>query len=70
MIPKHMNCVEYTRAWEEAGYLYIQMEWCDMSLEEYAKKNQPIPEKELWHIMLDILLVCRLYIYSWWKRQC
>jgi membrane-associated tyrosine/threonine-specific cdc2-inhibitory kinase len=57
MIPKHDNCVEFVGAWEEDGYLYIQLELCRTSLEEYTVENHDITQDKLWDILLDVLLV-------------
>jgi membrane-associated tyrosine/threonine-specific cdc2-inhibitory kinase len=58
MIPKHDTCVEFIGAWEEDDYLYIQLELCRTSLEEYTEVNHDITEDMLWDILLDVLLVC------------
>jgi hypothetical protein len=58
MIPKHDNCVEFIGAWEEDDYLYIQLELCRTSLEEYTEMNHDITQDMLWDILLDVLLVC------------
>lgn len=57
MIPKHDNCVEFIGAWEEDDYLYIQLELCRTSLEEYTEVNHDITQDMLWDILLDVLLV-------------
>jgi hypothetical protein len=57
LIPKHDNCVQFIGAWEEDDFLYIQLELCRTSLEEYTEMNHEITQEMLWDILLDILLV-------------
>ncbi|PNF42335.1 hypothetical protein B7P43_G03678 [Cryptotermes secundus] len=59
MIPKHDNCVEFVGAWEEDDYLYIQLELCRTSLEEYTEVNHDITQDMLWDILLDVLLAVK-----------
>jgi hypothetical protein len=82
MIPKHDNCVEFIGAWEEDDYLYIQLELCRTSLEEYTEENHDITQDMLWDILLDILLVCFnfsiqpfqieiiVYYFKYFSEQC
>jgi membrane-associated tyrosine/threonine-specific cdc2-inhibitory kinase len=58
VVRKHDNCVDFVGAWEEDGYLYIQMELCRTSLECYTEVHHQITEDVLWDILLDLLLVC------------
>ncbi|XP_070566515.1 membrane-associated tyrosine- and threonine-specific cdc2-inhibitory kinase-like [Ptychodera flava] len=54
-LPKHANCVQFYKAWEEKGHLYIQTELCDQSLQQFAETNHDIPEKTIWNILIDLL---------------
>ncbi|XP_021927368.1 membrane-associated tyrosine- and threonine-specific cdc2-inhibitory kinase isoform X2 [Zootermopsis nevadensis] len=59
LIPKHDNCVQFIGAWEEDDYLYIQLELCKTSLEEYTEVNHEITQDMLWDILLDVLLAVK-----------
>ncbi|XP_071442640.1 probable protein kinase DDB_G0291842 [Hetaerina americana] len=58
-IPKHPNCIQMYRAWEENGYLFLQLELCELSLAEYTLSHHKIPEKMIWNILTDIALALR-----------
>lgn len=49
----HPYCVRYYQAWEQKGYLYIQMELCEMgSLKDYLEElDGPLPEKQIWRYL-------------------
>ncbi|EDW37520.1 GL16314 [Drosophila persimilis] len=51
----HENCIRFIRAWEQYDRLYMQMELCRESLEQYLLRCQQIPEERIWHILLDLL---------------
>jgi len=58
MLPPHPNCVMFIQAWEEDGYLYIQQELCDRTLEQDMKvnySNKSIPEPKCMDYLLDLL---------------
>ena len=58
MLPPHPNCVMFIQAWEEDGYLYIQQELCDRTLEQDMKvnyANKSIPEPKCMDYLLDLL---------------
>ncbi|XP_044741015.1 membrane-associated tyrosine- and threonine-specific cdc2-inhibitory kinase [Chrysoperla carnea] len=55
MIPKHPNCVQLYRSWVEDGFLYLQLELCNTSLEHFASRNHNISEEMLWNILADML---------------
>ncbi|XP_069693385.1 membrane-associated tyrosine- and threonine-specific cdc2-inhibitory kinase-like [Periplaneta americana] len=59
LIPKHNNCVQFIRAWEEDDYLYIQLELCRTSLEEYTLVHHELTQAMLWDILLDIALAVK-----------
>lgn len=64
---KRIGCnehfVKFIRAWEEHERYYIQMEYCVMSLAEYAAELHCFPEGQLWDILIDMLLVsCIIYV--------
>eukprot|EP01137_Pigoraptor_chileana_P012226 Opistho-2@64362 len=50
----HPNCVACVDAWEESGYLYIQMELCERSLKDYSESLHVLDEDELWDFLADI----------------
>ncbi|KAG2237514.1 hypothetical protein INT48_005550 [Thamnidium elegans] len=51
-------CVDMMNAWEERGFLYIQLELCSSgSLDKYIKfKERKIPEEIVWRIFREISL--------------
>ncbi|XP_058824287.1 membrane-associated tyrosine- and threonine-specific cdc2-inhibitory kinase [Topomyia yanbarensis] len=53
---EHENCVKLYQAWEQEDRLYMQMELCKGSLEDYAREQRFIPEDKIWSILLDLLL--------------
>uniref|UniRef100_A0A914RJ67 non-specific serine/threonine protein kinase n=1 Tax=Parascaris equorum TaxID=6256 RepID=A0A914RJ67_PAREQ len=55
LLPKHPNLVEFIRAWEERGRLYIQTELCEYSLSDYAEREHNIPEEQLWYYFSDLV---------------
>lgn len=59
----HEHCIVLHKAWEEDDRLFMQMELCHGSLEdyarEYAKENKRFPEDEIWSFLLDLLLAIK-----------
>ncbi|CAI2326849.1 unnamed protein product [Caenorhabditis sp. 36 PRJEB53466] len=55
LLPSHYNLVEFKRAWEEAGRLYIQTELCEMSLLTFCTHLHQLPEATLWNVLIDLL---------------
>lgn len=59
----HEHCITLHNAWEEDERLFMQMELCRGSLEDYArdyaKRNQRIPEDDVWSFLLDLLLAIK-----------
>ncbi|XP_055638031.1 membrane-associated tyrosine- and threonine-specific cdc2-inhibitory kinase [Toxorhynchites rutilus septentrionalis] len=53
---EHENCIKLYQAWEQDDRLYMQMELCKGSLEDYAMEQRFIPESKIWSILLDLLL--------------
>ncbi|KAH8379927.1 hypothetical protein KR009_008086 [Drosophila setifemur] len=51
----HENCIRFIRAWEQYDRLFMQMELCRESLEQYLLRCRRIPEERIWHILLDLL---------------
>ncbi|KAH8270495.1 hypothetical protein KR018_010817 [Drosophila ironensis] len=51
----HENCIRFIRAWEQYDRLYMQMELCRESLEQYLLRCRRVPEERIWHILLDLL---------------
>ncbi|XP_049806159.1 membrane-associated tyrosine- and threonine-specific cdc2-inhibitory kinase isoform X1 [Schistocerca nitens] len=56
LIPCHENIVKLYVAWQEADYIYMQMEWCQETLEHFGVRCFPIPGETLWSILLDVTL--------------
>ncbi|KAF2365507.1 Protein kinase domain [Trinorchestia longiramus] len=55
-LPKHPNCVEFHRAWEERQHLYILTEVCQKSLATLAEESPGcLPECKVWKYALDLL---------------
>ncbi|CAB3411289.1 unnamed protein product [Caenorhabditis bovis] len=54
-LPKHPNLVEFVKAWEEGGRLYIQQELCEKSLLQHCMEHHAIPEEQIWNILIDLL---------------
>ncbi|KAJ6647292.1 Membrane-associated tyrosine- and threonine-specific cdc2-inhibitory kinase [Pseudolycoriella hygida] len=52
------NCVTFYKAWEQNGYLYMQLELCQ-TLESYIKRRTDIGEDFYWNVLLDILLALK-----------
>ncbi|VDM67615.1 unnamed protein product [Strongylus vulgaris] len=55
LLPSHINLVQFCKAWEENGRLYILTELCERSLLDYCSEIHTVPEKEIWNIFIDIL---------------
>ncbi|WKY03754.1 hypothetical protein Q1695_005033 [Nippostrongylus brasiliensis] len=55
LLPKHINLVQFYKAWEENGRLYILTELCERSLLDYCTELHIIPEGEIWNIFIDLL---------------
>ncbi|XP_062565869.1 membrane-associated tyrosine- and threonine-specific cdc2-inhibitory kinase [Armigeres subalbatus] len=53
---EHENCVKLYQAWEQEDRLFMQLELCKSSLEDYAREQRYIPEDNIWNILLDLLL--------------
>ncbi|KAI1725059.1 protein kinase domain-containing protein [Ditylenchus destructor] len=53
LLPPHPNLVAFIKAWEEKGRLYIQTELCEKSLEDVALEQHEIPERRVWHYLID-----------------
>lgn len=53
---EHENCVKLYQAWEQEERLYMQMELCKGSLEDYVREQRFITEDKIWSILLDLLL--------------
>ncbi|XP_030380216.1 membrane-associated tyrosine- and threonine-specific cdc2-inhibitory kinase isoform X3 [Scaptodrosophila lebanonensis] len=51
----HENCIRFIRAWEQYDRLFMQMELCRESLEQYLWRRKYIPEERIWSILLDLL---------------
>lgn len=58
-LPKHENCIQFYKAWEEKQCLYIQTELCKISLSQYTEENHSIPEYIIWDYLVDLLLALK-----------
>ncbi|XP_055609501.1 membrane-associated tyrosine- and threonine-specific cdc2-inhibitory kinase-like [Uranotaenia lowii] len=56
---EHENCVKLYQAWEQEDRLFMQMELCKGSLEDYAREQRIITEENVWSILLDLLLALK-----------
>lgn len=56
-LSEHENCVRLFKTWEQRGRLYMQMELCKYNLSMYVAEKKRVPEKRIWQILLDMLLV-------------
>ncbi|XP_076262203.1 protein kinase, membrane associated tyrosine/threonine 1 isoform X2 [Rhynchophorus ferrugineus] len=54
MVGFDANCVQYFMAWEENDETFMLLEYCDMSLADYSKINNEIPEELLWNVLHDM----------------
>ncbi|KAK7063100.1 Protein kinase, membrane associated tyrosine threonine 1 [Halocaridina rubra] len=54
-LPKHKNCVEFYRAWEERQHLYLLTEVCSTSLANVADARHDLPESVVWNYLVDLL---------------
>ena len=61
LLPPHQNCVRYYDSWEEDGFLYIQTELCQRSLNEIIEQSEEhkLPEHIVWNYLLDLLLAVK-----------
>jgi len=46
-IPSIDHLVELENAWEEDGYLYLQLELCSKSLTQYLEEGKVLTESEV-----------------------
>lgn len=53
LVGKHKNIVEFMMAWKQLNTMYIQFEYCDMSVADFADANV-IPEEILWYLICDM----------------
>lgn len=54
------HCVTLYKAWEQDDLLFMQIELCWGSVEDYVEKIKRVPESFVWSFLLDMLLVSRL----------
>ena len=52
--------VRYYNSWIEDGYICIQMELCDTSLEKLISPPNKLDEKETFDVLRDILLALKI----------
>ncbi|KAG8236841.1 hypothetical protein J437_LFUL017125 [Ladona fulva] len=58
-LPRHPNCVQLYRAWEEDGHLFLQIELCEFSLAKYTLTHHFVPEEMVWNVLTDITLALK-----------
>lgn len=51
------NCVTLYKAWEQDDVLFMQIELCRQSVEDYVEEIHEVPEEFIWSFLLDMLLV-------------
>jgi membrane-associated tyrosine/threonine-specific cdc2-inhibitory kinase len=51
------NCVTLYKAWEQDDVLFMQIELCRGSVEDYVEDIHEVPEEFIWSFLLDMLLV-------------
>lgn len=60
----HEHCVTLFKAWEEDDRLFMQMELCQSSMEDYAcefaSNNRQVPESDVWSFLVDLLLALKV----------
>lgn len=54
---KNEHCVTFHKAWEQDDLLFMQIELCIESVEDYIEKIMQVPESFVWSFLLDMLLV-------------
>ena len=54
------NCVTLFKAWEQDDLLFMQIELCCGSVEDYVEEIKQVPESFVWSFLLDMLLVSNL----------
>lgn len=57
-LPQHPHVLQYSNAWEEHGFLFIQTELCEVgSLKDLLeRRSTPLPEETIWEYLLDMVL--------------
>ncbi|CAL8129797.1 unnamed protein product [Orchesella dallaii] len=55
-IPTSLHMVALESAWEEEGYLFLQMELCSKSLTQEIDDGNYLTENETWDLFIDMLL--------------
>lgn len=55
------HCVTFHKAWEQNDLLFVQIELCWGSVEDYVEKIKQVPETFVWSFLLDMLLVSTVY---------
>jgi membrane-associated tyrosine- and threonine-specific cdc2-inhibitory kinase len=56
---EHEHCVTLYKAWEQNDCLYMQMELCKSSLENFVMETRKIDEAMVWSCLLDLLLALK-----------
>lgn len=54
------HCVTLYKAWEQDDLLFMQIELCWGSVEDYVEKIKQVDESFVWDFLLDMLLVSEL----------
>ncbi|KAL7034499.1 hypothetical protein ACKWTF_007991 [Chironomus riparius] len=53
------NCMTLYKAWEQDDLLYMQVELCQGSVQDYVEKVKKVPESFIWSFLLDLLLALK-----------
>lgn len=55
------HCVTLYKAWEQDDLLFMQIELCWGSVEDYVEKIKQVDESFVWDFLLDMLLVSKFF---------
>lgn len=58
------HCVTLYKAWEQDDLLYMQIELCRGSVEDYIEEMKKVPEIFIWSFLLDMLLVSHAIFHN------
>jgi len=59
-LTSHPHILNFIKAWEERGFLYIQTEYsCKGSLRDYLYTVEELPEQKIWNFLADLALALK-----------
>lgn len=53
------HCIKFYKAWEQDDLLYIQVELCRGSVEDYVAEQKKVSEEFAWSFLLDMLMALK-----------